>query len=72
MKKLTAVILVLILCLTLSVSAFAAGIDSNQGGNTNDVPKAPQTGSSIVAVLAITACAAGSTGIFAYKKSKEE
>ena len=63
------VFLALTLCLSLSIPA-AASI-SPQGGYTGGNPNAPQTGSSAVAILALTACNAGVVGAVAYKKSKE-
>lgn len=68
MRKFVSLIFALILCLSLAVSASAAVI-SNPGGE--DGPESPKTGSSIVAVLALTSCVAGGVGAVAYKKSKE-
>ena len=58
----------LILCMNLAVPAAAM---SNQGGNDGEDPVSPKTGSSAVAVMALSACAAGGVGVAAYKKSKE-
>ena len=44
---------------------------SNQGGNSGGSATSPKTGSSTVAVLVATACAAGGVGLASYKKSKE-
>lgn len=72
MRKLVSFMFALVLCMSLSVPAAAA--ISNQGGHHHhkgDKPIAPKTGSSTVAMLAITGCAAGGIGVAAYKKSKE-
>lgn len=69
MRKFASFIFALTLCMSLSVPAAAAM--SNQGGNNGGKPVSPQTGSSTVAVLALTSCVAGGVGIAAYKKSKE-
>lgn len=71
MRKLVAFVVALALCLSLTVTAFASGVKSNQGGYTGGDPSSPRTGSVAVVVLAITACTAGGVGAFAYKKSKE-
>ena len=71
MKKFVAFILVLVLCLSVSVCAFADGIGSNQGGNTGGSTTAPQTGPVAVIALAVGACAAGGISFAAYKKSKK-
>ena len=71
MRKFVTFIAVLVLCLSLSVTAFASTVDSNQGGNPGGDPTSPRTGSSAVAVLFTTACAAGGVGLVSYKKSKE-
>ena len=71
MRKFVTFIAALILCLSLSVTAFASTVDSNQGGNSGGESTAPQTGSSAVAALLITACTAGGVGLVSYKKSKE-
>lgn len=71
MRKLVALLLTLVLCLSLSICAFATGVDSNQGGNTGGDPVSPTTGTVAIAVLAATACAAGGIGIISYRKSKE-
>lgn len=71
MKQLVAFVLVVVLCLSLSVCAFADGVDSNQGGNTGGSTTAPQTGSVAVIVLAVGACAAGGISFAAYKKSNK-
>lgn len=60
----------LALCMSLSIPV-AATVISNQGGNEGGKPTSPKTGSSTVAVLALTTCAAGGVGVAAYKKSKE-
>lgn len=70
MRKFASFIFAMALCVSLSVPA-AAAVMSNQGGNDGGDPVSPQTGSSTVAVLALTACAAGGVGAAAYKKSKE-
>ena len=44
MKKIIALVLAVILILCMSVTAFAEGFDSNQGGNPGD-PTSPRTGS---------------------------
>ena len=72
MRKIVTFAAALILCLSLSVTAFASTVKSNQGGNYGGDPVSPKTGSSTVAVLLATACAAGSVGLVSYKKSKEE
>lgn len=69
MRKFASFVFALALCVSLSVPAAAA--ISNQGGNNGGKPISPQTGSSTVAVLALTACTAGGIGVAAYKKSKE-
>lgn len=70
MRKLMSLIFTLILCMSLAVSASAkTAVESNPGGE--DGPESPKTGSSIVAVLALTSCVAGGVGAVAYKKSKE-
>lgn len=63
-KQFIAFVLVIVLCLSLSVCAFA-DVDSNQGGSTT----APQTGSTAIIALAVGACAAGGISFAAYKKS---
>ena len=73
MRKIVSVVFALALCMSLSVPASAAFF-SNQGGHHHhkgDKPISPKTGSSTVAVLALTGCAAGGIGVAAYKKSKE-
>ena len=67
MKKIIAFVLVLVLCLSVSVCAFA-DVDSNQGGNSGGSTTAPQTGSVDIIALAVGACAAG--GISFKKKKK--
>ena len=70
MRKLMSLIFTLILCMSLAVSASAKTVvESNPGGE--DGPESPKTGSSIVAVLALTSCVAGGVGAVAFKKSKE-
>lgn len=72
MRKLASFVFALVLCMSLSVPA--AAVISNQGGHHHhkgDKPISPKTGSSVVAVLAFTGCAAGGIGAVAYKKSKE-
>lgn len=69
MRKLVTLIGALVLCLSLSVTAFA--VDSNQGGNSGGGSTSPKTGSATVAILAVTACTAGGVGLISYKKSKE-
>lgn len=69
MRKITSFVFALVLCMSLAVPAAAAM--SNQGGNDGDDPVSPKTGSSTVAVMALSACAAGGVGVAAYKKSKE-
>lgn len=71
MRKFAIFIAALVLCLSLSVTAFAATVGSNQGGNTGGSAISPQTGSGTVAVLLATACAAGGIGLVSYRKSKE-
>lgn len=70
MRKFVSLVFALILCMSLTVPAFAT-VRSNQGGNDGDDSSSPKTGSSVVAVLALTSCAAGGVGIAAYKKSKK-
>ena len=70
MRKIASLVFTLALCLSLAVPASAA-VYSNQGGNDGGDSTSPKTGSSTVAVLALTACAAGGVGIAAYKKSKD-
>ena len=55
----------------MNLSVPAAAAMSNQGGNDGGDSVSPKTGSSAVAVLALSACAAGGVGAAAYKKSKE-
>lgn len=74
MKKIVSFVFALVLCMSLSVPAAAA--ISNQGGHHHHhdkggKPISPKTGSSTVAVLALTTCAAGGIGVAAYKKSKD-
>lgn len=71
MRKFITFIAALVLCLSLSATAFASTISSNQGGNTGGSTVAPRTGSSTIAVLLVTACTAGGVGLVSYKKSKE-
>ncbi len=71
MRKLVTFIVAFVLCLSLSVTAFASDVKSNQGGYTGGDTSSPRTGSVAVVVLAITACTAGGIGAVAYKKSKE-
>lgn len=68
MRKIASFVFALVLCMSLSVPAAAM---SNQGGNDGGDSVSPKTGSSAVAVLALSACAAGGVGAAAYKKSKE-
>lgn len=70
MRKLVAIALAVCLCLCLSVTAFAT-VGSNQGGNQGGEGISPKTGSAVVAVLALTSCAAGGVGYVSYKKSQE-
>lgn len=72
MKKIVSFVFALVLCMSLSVPA-AANVISPQGGHHHHhgKPTSPKTGSSTVAVLALTTCAAGGVGIVAYKKSKD-
>lgn len=70
MRKFVSFIFALVLCLSLSVSA-AANVISPPGGHHGGKETSPKTGSSTVAMLALTACAAGGIGAVAYKKSKE-
>lgn len=70
MRKIASFIFALSLCISLSVPVAAA--ISNQGGyHMGGKATSPKTGSSTVAVLALTTCAAGGVGVAAYKKSKE-
>lgn len=71
MRKFVTFIAALILCLSLSATAFASTVNSNQGGNSGGDTISPKTGSSTVAVLVATACAAGGVGLVSYKNSKE-
>lgn len=68
MKRIISLILVVVLCLALSVSAFAA--NSDQGGAPDGSSKAPKTGSVALAALAVTACTAGAVSIVTGNKSK--
>ena len=70
MRKFASFIFAVALCVSMAVPASAAAW-SNQGGNEGGDPTSPKTGSSAVAALALTACAAGGIGAAAYKKSKE-
>ena len=70
LKKFVSFILALILCMSMCIPA-SANVISPPGGDDGDNDKSPKTGSSVVAVLALTACAAGGIGAVAYKKSKE-
>ena len=70
MKKFASFIFALILCANLAVPASAA-LWSPGGGNNGGSTTSPKTGSSVVAMLALSACAAGGIGAVAYKKSKE-
>ena len=71
MRKFVTFVAALVLCLSLSVTAFASTVGSNQGGNSGGDTISPKTGSSTVAVLLATARAAGGVGLVSYKKSKE-
>lgn len=70
MRKFMSFVIAMVLCVSLSAPA-AAAVLSNQGGNNGGSTISPKTGSSTVAVLAMTACAAGGIGTAAYKKSKD-
>ena len=70
MRKIVSLVLALVLCMSLAVSA-AADVISPQGGNNGGNTTSPKTGCSAVAMLALTTCAAGGVGVAAYKKSKE-
>ena len=70
MRKFVSFVFALILCMSMTVPAFAAVISPQGGGGSGD-SSSPKTGSSVVAVLALTSCAAGGVGIAAYKKSKK-
>lgn len=70
MRKFTSFVFALALCASLAVPASAA-FYSNQGGNTGGDATSPKTGSSTVAMLALTTCAAGGIGAAAYRKSKD-
>ena len=70
MRKFTSFVICLILCMSLAVPA--AAVKSNQGGTQKHDPHiSPKTGSTTVAALLLTTCAAGGVGVAAYKKSKE-
>ena len=69
MRKFTSFVFALALCASLAVPA--AAVWSPQGGNNGGATTSPKTGSSAVAVLALSTCAAGGIGAVAYKKSKE-
>lgn len=70
MRKFTSFVMCLILCMSLAVPA--AAVKSNQGGTQKHDPHiSPKTGSTTVAALFLTTCAAGGVGVAAYKKSKE-
>ena len=71
MRKFVTFIAALMLCLSLSATAFASTVNSNQGGKSGGSTVSPKTGSSTVAVLVAAACAAGGVGLVSYKKSKE-
>lgn len=81
MKRIISLILVVILCLSLSVSAFAAISNpggGSDGGNTpgdgNDGGSgstSPKTGSVAVVSLAAAACTAGGISIIAGSKAKK-
>lgn len=69
MRKFVSFMFAAALCLSLTIPA--AAVMSNQGGNDGGDSISPKTGSSVVTVLALGACAAGGVGAAAYKKSKE-
>ena len=70
MKKFVAFIFALVLCLSMTVTAFAADYNSPGGGDNTEETASPQTGSVAVAVLAGAACAAGGISVVSFKKSK--
>lgn len=70
MKKFASFVSALILCASLAIPASATAWSPN-GGNNGGSKTSPKTGSSVVAMLALTTCAAGGIGAVAYKKSKE-
>lgn len=69
MKKILALILVAILMLCFTVTAFAETYNSNQGGEPGG-PTAPRTGSVAVAVLAAVAAISGGVFAFTNKRGK--
>lgn len=69
MRKFVSFIFALVLSMSLAVPA--AAVVSNPGGNVDGEIISPKTGSSTVAVLALTTCFAGGIGVAAYKKTKE-
>ncbi len=73
MKRLIAILLIVLIFASFSVTAYAA-YNSNQGGNHapsgGGSSSAPQTGSGIVLALAAVACGAG--GVFAYSRKQSK
>ena len=69
MKKIIALVLAVILILCMSVTAFAEGFNSNQGGNPGE-PTSPRTGSVSIAVLAAVAAVSGGVFAFTNKRGK--
>lgn len=67
MKRFFAFLLVFIMVLCLTVSAFADTFNSNQGGDTPP-SDSPRTGS--VAIVALAAVAAVSGGVFAFTSKR--
>lgn len=69
MKKFVSFVFALALSISLAIPA-AATISPPGGVEEGDIIS-PKTGSSTVAVLALTACAAAGAGAVSYKKNKE-
>lgn len=69
MKRLTALLLALLLCICLSAGAFADN-DSNPGGTPVTPPHAPTTGPVLVIALSAVAVGAGTVFFITSRKSK--
>ena len=70
MKKFVAFIFALVLCLSMTITAFATDYDSPGGGDNTEETASPQTGSAAVVLLAGVACAAGGISAVSFKKSR--
>lgn len=70
MKKFVAFIFALVLCLSMTITAFATDYDSPGGGDNTEETASPQTGSAAVVLLAGAACAAGGISAVSFKKSR--